>query len=87
MLGIFFNEHRVIVIPRIQNRIVGSLATTAGNFIIPIYSNKKYKIEVIDRPSIPNHSKYWQVFEDYLEIKIFLEISDEFTNTVEENEN
>ena len=41
MIGIFFSEHRVVVIPRIENRIVDSLATTTGNFKIPIYSNKK----------------------------------------------
>ena len=87
MLGNFFSEHRVMVIPRIENRIIDSLATIAGKFKIPIYSNKKYKIEFVDRPSIPNHSKYWQVFEDDLQIKRFSEIFDEFTNTVEDKEN
>ena len=59
MLGNFFNEHRVMLIPRIQNSIVDSLDTTAGNFKFSIYSNKKYKIEVVNRPSIPYNSKYW----------------------------
>ena len=58
MLGNFFSEHRVMVIPRIENMIVDSLATTTGNLKILIYSNKKYKIEVVNRPSIPENSKY-----------------------------
>ena len=58
MLGNFFSEHRVMVIPRIENRIADSLATIAGNVNIPIYSNKKYKIEAVDRTSIPDKSKY-----------------------------
>ena len=36
MLGNFFNEHRVIVIPIIQNRIIDSLETVAGNFKIDV---------------------------------------------------
>ena len=58
MLGNFFSEHRVMVIPRVENRIADSLATIARNVKIPIYSNKKYKIEVVDIPSIPDNSKY-----------------------------
>ena len=87
MLGNFFNEHRVIVIPIIQNKITYSLAIAAGNFKIHVYSNRKYKIEVVNRPSIPDNSKYWQVFEDDLQIKIFLEILDEFSNTIIYGEN
>ena len=61
---VFFNEQRVMLIPRIQNMIDDSLATTTGNLKIPIYSNKMYKIEDVNKPSIPDNSKYWQVFED-----------------------
>ena len=75
MLGKIFTEHRVMVIPRIQNHIDDSLATTTGNFKVPIYSNKNYEIEVVNRPYIPENSKYWKVFEDDLQIKIFLEMS------------
>ena len=57
MIGNFFNEHKVMVIPRIQNRIDDSLATTTGNFKVPIYSNKKYEIEVVNRDSITNNYK------------------------------
>ena len=62
MLGNFFSEHRVIVILSIENMIVDSLATAARNFKIPIYLNKKYNIEVVNKPSILDNYKYWQVF-------------------------
>ena len=35
----------------------------------------------MNRPSIPNNSKYWQVFEDDMQIRRFLELSIEFVNT------
>ena len=56
MLGNFFNEHRVMVIPRIQNKITDSLDFAAGAFKILIYPNIKYENEVVNR----------QVFEDDL---------------------
>ena len=62
MLGNIFNEHRVMVIPRIKNKIENYLAKTIENFKICVYSNKKYKIEVVNTPSIPDNSKYWEVF-------------------------
>ena len=44
MLGNFFNEHRVMVIPRIQNKIENYLASAAGAFKILVYPNIKYEI-------------------------------------------
>ena len=41
----------------------------------------------MNRPSIPDNSKYWQVFEDDMQIRIFLELSGEFVNTHFDNEN
>ena len=64
MLRNLFTEQKVTVIPIIQNQMTDSLATTTRNFKVPIYSNKKYKIEVVNRPSIPENSKYWKVFEN-----------------------
>ena len=34
-----------------------------------------------------DNSKYWQVLEDNIKIKIFLELSGEFLNTQVDNEN
>ena len=75
------------MIPIRENQVVDSLDTIAGNFKVPIYSNKKYKIEVVNRPSIPKNSKYWKLFEDDLRIKRFLELSGEFVNTQIDIEN
>ena len=44
-------------------------------------------MEIVNRPSIPDNSKYWQVFEDDMQIKRFLELSGEFVNTHFDNEN
>ena len=41
----------------------------------------------MNRPSIPDNYKYWQVFEDDMQIRRFLELSGEFVNTQVENEN
>ena len=35
----------------------------------------------MNRSSIPDNSKYWQVFEDDMQIQRFLELSEEFVNT------
>ena len=44
-------------------------------------------MEILNRPSIPDNYKYWQVFEDDMYIRIFLELLGEFVNTHVENEN
>ena len=72
MLGNFFTEYKVRVIPRRENQVADSLDTTVRSFKVPIYSKKKSKIAVVNRPSIPDNSKYWKLFEDDLQIKIFL---------------
>ena len=41
----------------------------------------------MNRPSIPDNSKYWQVFEDVMQIRRFLELSEEFVNTPIDTEN
>ena len=77
----FFTEHTVQVIPGDENVVADSLATMAGKFEAPTAGKKKYKVEIVNRPSIPDNTKYWQVFEDNMQIKIFLEMSSEFVNT------
>ena len=58
MLGICFREHRVRVVLRRENQVDDSLATTVGNFKVPNYSKNKYRIIVINRPSIRDNSKH-----------------------------
>ena len=42
---------------------------------------RKYKVDIVNRPSIPDNTRYWQFFEDDMQIKRFLEFSGEFVNT------
>ena len=66
-----FKEFRLSVIRRSQNHIADALAVTTSVFKIPIYPNRRYKIEVKHRPSVPDNVKYWQVFEDDSHINKF----------------
>jgi hypothetical protein len=59
--------------------VADSLDFSASNFRVPFPPKLKYDVEVKYRPSIPDNVKHWKVFEDDLEIKIFLEIVDEFS--------
>ena len=77
----FFTEHVFQVIPREENAMEDSLVTTAGKFEAPTVGKNKYKVNIVNRPSIPDKTKHWQVFEDDMQIKIFLEMSGEFVNT------
>jgi hypothetical protein len=40
------------------------LATSAVVFKVPIFHDRKYKVEVKYKPTVPDNMKYWQVFED-----------------------
>jgi hypothetical protein len=59
--------------------VVDSLAALASNFKVPLPPKLRYDVEVKYRPSIPTNVKHWKVFEDDLEIKIFLETVEEFS--------
>ena len=76
----YFNEHNVQVIPRYEITAADSLATTTGKFETPTAGKRKYKVDIMSRPSIPDNKKYWQVFEDDMQIKRFLELYGEFVN-------
>ena len=62
MFGNYFTEHIVQVIPRYENMVAESLVTTAGKFEAPIAGKRKYKVDIVNRPSIPDNTRYWQVF-------------------------
>lgn len=76
-----------LFIPRDENITYESLATLSSIFRILFYPNKKCEIEVKHRPSIPDNSKHWQVFDDDQQIKRFLEMTEEFENTYIDEEN
>jgi len=60
--------------------VVDSLAISASNFEIPFPPKLKYGVEVKYIPYILDNVKHWKVFEDNLEIKIFLETMEEFSS-------
>jgi ribonuclease HI len=75
----FFLAFNISFIPRGENTVADSLAVSASNFRVPLPPKLRYDIEIKYRPSIPDNVKHWKVFEDDLEIKIFLEAVDEFS--------
>jgi ribonuclease HI len=79
LIDSFFLAFNISFIPRGENIVVDSLAVSASNFRVPLPPKLKYDVEVKYRPSIPDNVKHWKVFENDLEIKIFLETFDEFS--------
>jgi hypothetical protein len=75
----FFLAFNISFVPREENAMADSLVVSASNFKIPLPPKLKYDVEVKYRPSIPNNVKNWKVFEDDIEIKIFLETVEEFS--------
>ena len=74
------------MIPRNENTVADSFVV-AGKFKTLTAGQRKYKVDIVNRPSIQDNSKYWQVFEDDMQIKIFLELSGEFVNNQIDSEN
>ena len=64
MIGTFFMEHTIQVVSRHENIVADSLAVVAGKFKTPSAGQKEYQVDIVNRPSIPDNSKYWKVFED-----------------------
>ena len=64
-----FPDYTSTCVPRTQNVIANSLATTASNLKIPMNSNNKFEIHVKHHPVVHDNQRYWQVFQDDKEIK------------------
>ena len=77
----YFTEHKFQVIPRYENMVADSLENTAEKFETPTAGKRKHKVDIMNRPSILDNTRYWLVFEDDMQIKRFLELSGEFINT------
>ena len=82
MLENYFIAFNITHIPRNHNETADSLALAATHFRIPKTTQLRYPIEVRYRPCVPDNVKQWKVFEDDIEIKIFLELTDEFSNSL-----
>jgi hypothetical protein len=75
----FFLSFNIVYIPRNQNEQVDSLAMAASTFKPPLPPKMKYEVEVRYMPLIPENVKHWRVFEEYYEIKRFIEAIDDFS--------
>jgi ribonuclease HI len=87
LIEFFFLSFNIHVIPRLHNQQADSLAKVATNFIPPTVLKLKYHIDMRHKPSIPNNVHYWKIFEDDEQIKQFLEMIDEFSETHIDQEN
>jgi ribonuclease HI len=77
----FFLDFNISFVPREENTMADSLVVSASKFRVPLPPKIRYEVEVKYKPSIPDNVKHWKVFEDGLEIKIFLETVDEFSDS------
>lgn len=73
-----FSEYTLTAVPRMQNLIANSLATTTSNLKIPMNSNNKIEISVKHWPVVLDNLRYWQVFWDDNEINAFLQNEGKF---------
>ena len=48
MLGNFFMEHTIQVIPRHENLVADSLAVAAGKFETPVTGQREYQVEIVN---------------------------------------
>jgi ribonuclease HI len=75
----FFLAFNISFVPREENVMDDSLVVLEINFRFPLPPKLRYGVEVKYIPSIPDNVKHWKLFEDDLEIKIFLDIVDDFS--------
>lgn len=75
-----FPEYTFKVVPRLQNLMVVSIATTSSNLRSTMFSNKNFEIHIKHRPAIPNNLRFWQVFWDDKQVNKFLQSEGEFEN-------
>ena len=54
-----FIEHTIKVVPRYENTVADFLAVAAGKFKTTSAGQKEYQVDIVNRPSIPDNSKYW----------------------------
>jgi len=82
-----FSEFVFSVVPKIRNIVRDSLASAASVSKIPIFPSTKYELEIMNRPSVPDNIKNWQVFEDDKQIENFLQLEGDFQNMVIDEDN
>ena len=82
MIDNFFIAFNISFISTDHNKTSDSLSLAATHFKILKQTQLKYPIEVKYRPSVLDNIRQWRVFEDDLEIKRFLELTRESSNSL-----
>jgi len=82
LINNFFLAFNIQFLPREGDRKAGSLAIAARNFNPPKNLLLRYEVELRHIPSIPNNVKNYQVFEDYEQMKRFIDVVGEFTSSI-----
>ena len=59
-----------------------SLDLAVAYFKVPKIIHLKYPIEIRYKPPVLDNIKHWKFFHDDQEIKEFLELTDEFSNSL-----
>jgi len=77
----FFDDFNITTIPRDENSEADSPTMTGSTFKATPVLKIKHEVEIRHRPSIPDNIKQWKVFEDDQQIKMFLELIEEFSDT------
>ena len=76
-----FDAINLEAIPREKNASADELAVAASTLqLFDELIKEKIKMEIIFRPSVPDNSKHWQVFNDEKQAIRFLNNLDEFEN-------
>jgi ribonuclease HI len=74
-----FEAFSIEEVPREMNSKADSLAVSASLLLPhPDFKDKKYQIEIVYRPVVPDNTESWQVFNDDKSLQLFLE-NDEFS--------
>jgi hypothetical protein len=68
-------------VPREDNTMEDSLVVLESKFRVPLPPKLKYDVKVKYIPSITDNFKHWKVFEDDLEIKIFMDTLHKFSSS------
>jgi hypothetical protein len=75
----FFSAFNITFVPREENTSANSLTVSASLFKASLPPKIHGEVEIRYRPSIPDNVKHWEVFEDDIEIRKFLDTIDEFS--------
>ena len=63
------------------------MAVSASIFQVPKNPNKQYKIDVKHKPTIPDNTDHWNVFEHDKQINRFMDMSGDFESLKLNKEN